>query len=134
MESECQAAINWLQDNKMIVNLAKFQVIFFDKRDSDNTNIQLIGNQKIKSTSSVKLLGVHIESKLNFNYHINKICKSAGNQLNTLTRIKSFLCLKERLVLVNSFIYSNFNYCPLVWMFSHEKSLNKFEILQVLKI
>ena len=134
MESECQAAINWLQDNKMIVNLAKFQVIFFDKRDSDNTNIQLIGNQKIKSTSSVKLLGVHIESKLNFNYHINKICKSAGNQLNTLTRIKSFLCLKERLVLVNSFIYSNFNYCPLVGMFSHEKSLNKFEILQVLKI
>ena len=42
---------------------------------------------------------------------------------------KSFLGLKERVVLVNSFIYSNFDYCPLVWMFSHKKSLNKTESL-----
>ena len=69
----------------------------------------------------MKLLGVHIDDKLNFNEHINKICKSAGNQLNALTRHKLFLGLNEKEVLVNSFIYSNFNYCPLVWMFSHKK-------------
>ena len=114
----------------MIVNPDKFQVILLDKRGSDNTNIELkIGNEKIKSTSSVKLLGVHIDDKLNFNHHINKLCKSAGNQLNALTRLKSFLGLKERVVLVNSFIYSNFDYCPLVWRFSHKKSLNKTESL-----
>ena len=130
LESECEAAINWLHNNKMIVNPDKFQVILLDKRGSDNTNIELkIGNEKIKSTSSVKLLGVHIDDKLNFNHHINKLCKSAGNQLNALTRLKSFLGLKERVVLVNSFIYSNFDYCPLVWMFSHKKSLNKIESL-----
>ena len=67
----------------MIVNPDKFQVILLDKRDSDNTNIELkIGNEKIKSTSSVKLLRVHIDDKLNFNHHINKLCKSPGNQLN----------------------------------------------------
>ena len=33
------------------------------------------------------------------------------------------------MVLVNSFIYSNFDYCPFVWMFSHKKSLNKIENL-----
>ena len=52
-----------------------------------------------------------------------------GNQLNALTRLKSFLGLKERLVLVNSFIYSNFDHCPLVWRFSHKKLLNKTETL-----
>ena len=130
LESECEAAINWLHNNKMIVNSDKFQVILLDKRGSDNTNIELkIGTEKIKSTSSVKLLGVHIDDKLNFNHHINKLCQSAGNQLNALTRLKSFLGLKERAVLVNSFIYSNFDYCPLVWMFSHKKSLDKIESL-----
>ena len=80
----------------MIVNPDKFQVILLDKRGSDNTNIELkIGTEKIKSTSSVKLLGVHIDDELNFNHHINKLCKSAGNQLNALTRLKSFLGLKE---------------------------------------
>ena len=60
------------------------------------------------STPSVKLLGVYNDDKLNFNEHINKICKSAGNQLNVLIRLKLFLGLKEKEVLVNSFTYSNF--------------------------
>ena len=77
----------------------------------------------------MKLLRVHIGDKLNFNEHINKICKSAGNQLNTLTQLKSFLGLKEKEVLVNSFISSNFNYYLLVWMLSHNKSLDKIESL-----
>ena len=37
---------------------------------------------------------------------------------------------KEREVLVNNFIYSKFNSCPFVWMFSHKTSLNKIESLQ----
>ena len=75
LQSESETAINWLHNNKMIVNPDKFQVIFLDKRRSDNTNIEVeIGNEKISSTSSVKLLGVHIDDKLNFNEHINKIC------------------------------------------------------------
>ena len=46
------------------------------------------------------------------------------------TMFSSFLGLKEREVIVNSFIYSNFNFCLLVWMFSHKTSLNKIESLQ----
>ena len=53
----------------------------------------------------MKLLGVHIDDKLNFNERINKVCKSTGNQSNALIRRKSFLGLKENEVLVNSFIY-----------------------------
>ena len=84
LESECEAAINWLHSNKMIVNPDKFQVIFLNKRGSDNAKIKLkVGNEKIKSASSVKLFGVHIDGKLNFNRHINKLFKSAGKCSNT---------------------------------------------------
>ena len=112
----------------MIVTIDKFQVILLDKRGPDNTSTEVkIGNKKIKSTLSVKVLGVHTHNKLSFNHHhINKLCKSARNQLNALTRLRLFLGLKER---VNSFMYSNFKYFPLVWMFSHKKSLNKIESL-----
>ena len=44
----------------------------------------------------MKLLEVHTDDELNFNEHVNKICKSAGNQLNALTQLKSFLGLKEK--------------------------------------
>ena len=44
--------------------------------------------------------------------------------------LKQFLSFEANKVLVNSFFYSNFNYCPLIWMFSSAKSLNKIESLQ----
>ena len=73
----------------MIVNPDKFQLILQDKGRSDNINIVVeIRNEKIRSNSLVKLLGVHIDDKLNFSKHINKICKSTGNQLNALIRLK----------------------------------------------
>ena len=37
---------------------------------------------------------------------------------------------KEKEVLLNSFVLSNFNYCPLVWHFCSSKSLKKIEKIQ----
>ena len=101
----------------MIVNHNKFQVNLLDICRSENSNIEVeIGDKKISSTLSWKILGFHTDDKLNFNENINKTCKSAGNQLNGLRGPKSFLGLKEKEVLVNSYIYSTFSYCSLVWM------------------
>ena len=50
-----------------------------------------IGNEKIESLSAVELLGIEIDNKLNFNNHINTICRSATNQLNALIRLRRFL-------------------------------------------
>ena len=84
-----------------------------------------IGNEKIESLSAIKLLGIEIDDKLNFNNHINTICRSAANQLNALMRLRRFLGLEDRKALIQSFVLSNFNYCPLVWMLSGVKSLSK---------
>ena len=69
--------------NKMIVNPAKLQMAVLNKMRSDltNTNFQ-VDNQLVKSVSSVELLGVQIDDKLNFNLLISTLCKSAANQLN----------------------------------------------------
>ena len=104
----------------------KFHAIVLNKKRSDlsNTNFQ-VDNQVIKSVSSVELLGIQIDDKLNFNLHISKICKSTANQLNALIRLKQFLSFHPKKVLINSYIISNFNHCPLVWMFSSAQSVNK---------
>ena len=62
--------------------------------------------------------------------HIDKICLKSANQLNALVRLKRFLGNEERKVLINSFVLSNFNYCPLVWMLTSTKSLHKMEAIQ----
>ena len=101
--------------NEMIINPDKFQVIILDRKKSNLINVPLtIDNQTIKSVLSVGLLGIHIDDKLNFNLHISNICRSAANQLNALIRLESYLSFNARRVLINSYIISNFNYCPLV--------------------
>ena len=80
--------------------------------------------------SSVRLLDIQLDDKLNFSLHVSNICKSAANQLSALIRLNNFLCFEGKRVLINSYFMSNFNYCPLVWMFSNATSLKKIENLQ----
>ena len=41
-----------------------------------------------------------------------------------------FLNFEEKKTLINSYFYSNFNYCPLVWIFASAKPFNEVESLQ----
>ena len=94
LESEIEIAINWFKDNHMIVNPGKFQAIIFDKNKRNHTNqIINIDQNEIKVVSKVELLGIKIDGKLNFNHHINNICKSASNQLS---RIKTPLRIRVK--------------------------------------
>ena len=114
----------------MIVSSGKFQIIIIDKRKQDHTNeIFKISSKEIKVASQVKLLEVKIDNKPNFEQLINRICKSAANQLNAFIRLKRFLGFQERKALVKCFVLSNFYYCTLVWMLASSKSLTKIENL-----
>ena len=110
LESESSCAINWFRDNNMIVNPDKFQAILLDKRNSDlhlNENIT-IDKENIKVVPNVKMLGVHIDSKLNFNLHIDIICKYASNQLNALVRLKRYLGHEEKVCACKQFYLLKF--------------------------
>ena len=107
------------------------QAIVLDKRRTSNTKVKfIIGLEQIQAVPSVDILGITIDDKLNFNLHIDKICLKSANQLNALVRLKHFLGNEERKFLINSFVLSNFNYCPLVWMLTNAKSVHKIEAIQ----
>ena len=46
-------------------------------------NVITVGDKVITGENSVKLLGVTIENKLNFDEHVNKICKKANQKLHS---------------------------------------------------
>ena len=71
----------------------------------------------------VKLLGVNLEGRLNFDYHVNTLLKKANKKYHALARLCNYMDTKKRRVLMKAFITSQFSYCPLVWMF-HSRTLN----------
>ena len=114
LEKESEVAINWFKQNEMIVNPDKFQAMVLGRHKQKETINLTINGAEIKGQNSVTLLGVEIDNELNFNNHKTNICNKAGNKINVLSRIQSFLGQKEKEALVNTFAYSNFNCCSLV--------------------
>ena len=70
-----------------------------------------------------KLLGLQIDKNLHFNEYVSLLCKKTGKKLSVLARLSNFMNIKQRKVLMKSFIESQFGYCPLIWMF-HGRGLN----------
>ena len=73
------------------------------------------------------LLGVDIDNRLTFHSQINNMCRKAANQLNALKRPSVQMGKNEIMVLMKSFILSNFNYCPLVWRFCSKTDNDRME-------
>ena len=91
-------------------------------RDTDVT--AKIGEFDVKNSRVEKLLGVKIDGKLSFENHVSSLCKKASQKLHALARVVNFMDLAKCKGLIKPFITSQFNYCPLIWMF-HSRQLNK---------
>ena len=88
LEGEANVALKWLKEIEMTANPGKFQAILIKKDRSDTSGIDISLSDKInKSEKTVKLLGVKLDNKLNFDAHISDLCKKAATQLNLLKRI-----------------------------------------------
>ena len=86
LEEESKILINWFSINKMKANPEKFQAIAVGKKTKDkNLKFKLEGNE-IECEDNVKLLGVTIDFKLNFNEHVSIICKKS---------IQTIKCIKK---------------------------------------
>ena len=82
-----------------------------------------IDDEVLKCEKSVKLLGITFDNNLDFDEHVANLCKKASQKLHALTRIAPFLEMNKLRILMKAFIESQFNYCPLIWMF-HSRKLN----------
>ena len=77
----------------------------------------------MQNSKNEKLLGVTIDNRLSFIEHVIKICDKASQKLNALARLSSFMSLEKRRIIMKAFVYSQFGYCSLIWMF-HNRNLN----------
>ena len=100
----------------MIANSEKFHLMFLSPNKQDLINQQSIDIRSIslKSETKFTLLAVDIDNRLIFHGHVNNTRRKAANQ------IKVDMGKNEKMVLMKSFILSNFNCCSLVWHYCNK--------------
>ncbi len=114
INSTVQQAQLWYRENGMQPNPTKFQAIFFGDTPKSTINAD---NVIVDISEYIKLLGVTLDSKLNYDLHISNLCIKAGRQLNVIKRVAKFLPIKVKLLLYKCYVACHFNFCPLVWHF-----------------
>ena len=123
LESDALKIAEWFPNNCMKLNEDKCHLMVFgDKSNDVSVNI---GRITIKESTEEKLLGVILDKKLCFKQQIKSMCKKAGQKLHALSRISYFLDTDQLKRIMKTFILSQFNYCPLVWMFCDRTLNNK---------
>ena len=113
LESHSRALIEWYENSYLKPNPDKWHLIL--SAAGDDMKI-IIGNKGIYNSDCEKMLGVHFDNKLTFNSYVTKLCKKAGQKLHALSRISSFMSIKQKKNIMNTFIFSHFSYCPLIWI------------------
>ena len=77
--------------------------------------------------SSVNLLGIEIRN-------VSNLCVKARTRVNEICGLQSYLNQKGMATIINSFVYSNFNYGSLLPHLSTKKSKHKIEKNQERKL
>ena len=124
LKEDASTILNWFKINEMKSNDDKCHLIVGDtNKNCSSIGYIYMGNELIESEETVELLGVTIDNKLNFNEHVSTLIKKGNQKLCALARISKFLCEDKLKLIMRTFIESQFNYCPLIWMF-HSRTLN----------
>ena len=113
LQENSKLLINCYESNYLKLNPVKWHLLLSEIGDEYFVNI---GSKCIFNSKEEKILGVYFDNKLNFKCHLRKLCKRASIKLHALARISNFTSLKQRKIIMNSFVSSQFNYCPLLWM------------------
>ena len=75
----------WYEENLLQVNIKKYQSMVLGERNGTVEMNMQIGGVKIEQSHSIKLLGVNIDSDLNFSNHIREVCIQSSQQIGVLT-------------------------------------------------
>ena len=74
----------------------------------------IVNNNEITSPNEEKLLGILLDSKLNFESYIGPLFWKKGQKINAIARLRKLPYSDQSNLLLNFFIRSQFPYCPLI--------------------
>ena len=119
----------WLKRNRLVLNVKKTKLLLIgssrklnELKESPRVTVY---DQEIECVDSAKILGVVIDSNLNFHKHVDSIFKTASSKLYVIRRLKPFVPLSELSILFNALVMPHLLYCSSVWCHRNKANVDK---------
>lgn len=122
---------NWLNVNKLKLNIGKTNYMIFDKNVKNDVNYEVkIGQQIIERVEQIKYLGVLIDNRITMESQIDSIIKKASSKINFLYRLKKKLTFETKKIVYNSIILPHFDFCSTLYIGCKNEQMNTLQVLQ----
>lgn len=118
INADLAAVHRWSNDNGLVLNPTKsqFMILGTKKQRSVMTDVQIsINGNYLKRVDEAKNLGLNLDSEIRFKNYIQKKVSYAFYKLKILYRIRNYLTQDTRILLTDSIVLSNFNYCDVIY-------------------
>jgi hypothetical protein len=131
MNNELIKVTNWLECNKLSLNIQKTKVmIFSSKRRTFTMNSEIIiKGHFIDKVKEIKFLGVLLDNKLSWFSNIQKVKNKVAKSIGLISKARKILSKPTLIVLYNTFIQPYLTYCIELW-----GSANETYLLPLIKI
>ena len=113
----------------MVLNLDKRSVMLLGVKDEVQADL-VRNNVTIINSKEEKDLGITFDTKLDFSTHLASITKNVNIKLNVVTILQKHESPEQKAFLTSSFIKSQFNHRPLIWIFCSKKALCRLNNIQ----
>lgn len=121
----------WIQINKLKLNISKTNYILFQNRSLDyHLPPVLLEGEILKNVSHTKFLGVVIDKNLNWNYQINNVYLKLSRMCGMLYKVRNHLTTEAMLSIYYTLCYPHLIYCVSVWACTWPSFLTKLKIVQ----
>ena len=131
LQADLDSIADWADDWLVIFNIKKTQKMNVSRKsDSENFPPLFFQGDALEDVKSIKLLGVTITCKLDWNNHIDRITKRAGQCLGVLRKAKHTLPVSALATLYKTHVRSLMEYCSPVWQGASSTVLRKLDSVQ----
>ena len=132
LQSDLCNIVKWCRTWKLNLNIGKCQIISFSTKFRIVEFTYRLGMETVKRVNIVKDLGVFLNSKLNFNVHVNFIVGKAFKMFGFLKRTcKTFTNVTALRLLYLTLVRSQLDYCSQVWSHHQQYLTHKLERVQI---
>ena len=127
---ELDKLCTWFQVNKLSLNTAKTNFMVFTNKSCDDTYHVCMNGLLLSRVFVTKFLGVHMDSKLDWNDHINIVRNKIAKNVSVMNRVKHVLTSSALYSLYCTLVMPYLTYCCEVWGNTYKTRIHSLFILQ----
>ena len=129
-----QSITSWMTKHFLLLNPGKTEIIVFGNQTVlsklELHGVFIMPGVCVRTVSTAKNLGFHLDASLNFSYQVRKLKISCFRKLRNIAKMKPYLSIAQMQQLVQALVISSIDYCNALYLGTNSSVIKQLQNIQ----